>query len=63
METKQKIEARVLRPIENSGSIHGDYGYILNGVKSTRGYATRRAASNALERAITRLINQRNDDR
>lgn len=42
---------KVLNPKEYSGSLYGDYGYILNGVKSERSYATRQAAQRAFDRA------------
>lgn len=55
--TIQELQAngRVLKPKEFTGNIYGDYGYILNGVKSKNGYVSRVGARNALSRAIIKL--------
>lgn len=46
---------RVLRPSEYSGTIHGDYGYEVNSVRSENGYATRAAATAAMWRRVERM--------
>lgn len=43
---------KVLSPLKFSGSIHGDWGYEIDGVKSDRGYVSRKAASLALHRKL-----------
>lgn len=49
------ITYRILRPYEYCGSIYGDYGYVLNGVKSEKGYVSRYAARKALERKFNKM--------
>lgn len=45
---------RVLTPMEYSGSLHGDYGYEIDGVRSEIGYVSRVAAYEAMYRRIER---------
>lgn len=52
---KQKkvyISSKILSPRDFSGSVHGDYGYEINGVKSDKGYISRSSAQKALDRRI-----------
>lgn len=50
-----KYHIRILSPREFSGSVHGDYGYEINGVKSSNGYISRKSAYNAMWRRIEKL--------
>ena len=47
--------AKVLRPIEFSGSRHGDYGFEIDGVRSEKGYASETGARNAMHRALEKI--------
>ncbi len=46
------LQNRVLNPREFSGSIHGDYGFEINGVRSERGYVSRNGARQAMYRLL-----------
>lgn len=46
---------QVLTPREYSGSIHGDYGYQINGVKSENGYVSRSGAEKAMYRRLAKM--------
>ena len=55
MKINNEIEYKILRPKEFSGSIYGDFGYELNGVRSEKGYVSKAGAEKALVRAIEKL--------
>lgn len=52
------IQRKVLSPIQYSGSVGGDFGFEINGVKSKNGYATRQLASNAMNRAVDKMLDK-----
>lgn len=54
MKTKL-ITGRILTPLQFSGSVHGDYGYEIDGVKSNKSYATAYSARRALARKLEKL--------
>jgi len=55
MDYKTKYKYRVLNPTDFSGDANGDFGYELNGIKSTNSYVSRAGASNAMWRRIEKL--------
>jgi len=46
---------KVLSPKEFSGSIYGDFGYEIDGVRSKNGYVSRNGAKSALFRKIGQI--------
>ena len=48
---------KVLTPHEFSGSIHGDYGYEINGEKSKVGYVSKMGAKLAMWRKVDKIEN------
>lgn len=46
---------KILSPLEYSGSIHGDWGYEIDGVKSEMSYVSRIGARNAMNRKLEKL--------
>jgi len=49
------IKYKVLSPIAFSGSPYGDFGYEIDGVKSSKGYSSERGARVAMERVLEKM--------
>ena len=49
------LKTKVLTPLEYSGSLYGDYGFAVNGVKSKNGYSTKYGAKKALQRYLLNI--------
>lgn len=45
----------IVSPLEYSGSVYGDYGYEIDGVKSEKGYSSKASAKNALLKKLNKL--------
>lgn len=46
---------KVLNPVEFSGSLYGDFGYEIDGVKSENSYVSKNGAYNAMWRKLNKL--------
>jgi len=55
--TTTKTKGRILTPREFCGDCNGDYGYEINGVKSTKSYISRKGAENAMNRFLFKKYN------
>jgi hypothetical protein len=51
----KKMNYHTLSPLEFSGSVHGDFGFVIDGVKSERGYVSRIGAYNAMCRKMDKM--------
>ncbi len=56
-----EIKYRVLSPKDFSGNVHGDFGYQINGTKSSIGYVSRKGARSAMHRALDKMDIIRNE--
>jgi hypothetical protein len=57
MNNNNQISAKILSPMEFSGSLYGDYGFEINGKKSDNSYASKQGAKRAMEREINKIFN------
>lgn len=46
------VKYKILSPLQYSGSLGGDYGYEIDGIKSERGYVSKSGAYKAMWRKI-----------
>ena len=53
--TRKLVTGHVLSPLAYSGSVFGDYGYEIEGVKSERSYVSAYSARRALRRELIKI--------